>query len=89
MKKICTKDDIIKNMKTLDKYLTKQIDPEYTYAIEKIKNGICFISVKQFDGSYRFYPSRFMGYQNNTMNKHEDNETRNGGTTNIYISSIS
>lgn len=80
-------DDIKKNMRTLDEYLDKKCDPEYSYALGLIKKGLCFISVEK-EGEYRFYPSRFMGYAENTISKHQNNTAKDGRKTNPVISQI-
>ena len=51
-----------------------------------IKRGTCFIIVKTDD--YKFYPSRFIGYISNTMEKHINNEYIHVGYTNKAISKI-
>lgn len=85
----CVKNlvEIKENMKTLDGYLNKKIEPEYSFALNLIKKGTCFIAVKQ-GNEYRFYPSRFMGYAKNTMNNHLNNDTKDGKKTNPAISNI-
>ena len=80
-------DEIKRNMNTLDDYLSKKIDPEYSYALDKIKLGICFIADNS-SREYKFYPSRFIGYSNNSMNKHENNTEKDGRETNPAISKI-
>lgn len=76
-------EDIINNIKTIDYYLEKKVDPEYSYAINLIKRGTCFIKYNN-----NFYPSRFIGYKNNTMTKHESNEYKDGRVTNKQIGRI-
>ena len=79
--------DLRVNMKTLDDYLNRKVEPEYTYALEKIKHGICFV----VDSSYeivRFYPSRFIGYKNNTYDLHETNLEKDGRDTNKQINNV-
>ena len=80
-------NEIKNNMTTLDDYLSEKHDPEYSFALDLIKNGICFIAAS-VNSSYRFYPSRFIGYANNTMNKHEKNEWKDGRKTKPVISQI-
>ena len=57
-------NEIRMNTKTLDKYLDSKTDPEYSFAIDLVKRGICFVVVKE-NGVHRFYPSRFVGYADN------------------------
>lgn len=80
-------DDIKKNMRTIDEYLDKRRDPEYSYALSRIKRGLCFIAVETKEG-YCFYPSRFMGYAENTMSKHQNNTEKDGRKTNPVIFQI-
>ena len=80
-------DEIHANMDTLDSYLSDESNPEYSYAVNLIKKGICFLADKK-SGHYRFYPSRFIGYKENTMNRHESNQERDGRVTNVALSKI-
>ncbi|MDI9519785.1 MAG: hypothetical protein QM308_01305 [Bacillota bacterium] len=80
--------ELLKNFQTLDGYLNLKVDPEYTYAINLIKRGICFVAVKD-SNSYKFYPSKFSGYSGNSMYNHEKNLCyRNGRETNKAIERI-
>lgn len=72
---------------TIDDYLNSKRDPGYDFALGLVKRGTCFIAVKNND-SYRFYPSRFIGYVDNDMYTHIQNETKDGGLTNPAITSI-
>ena len=74
-------------MDTLDQYLDCKIEPLYSFALDRIKKGVCFI-VREVDGVYRFYPSRFIGYANNSMEKHLNNEQKDGKITNPVITQI-
>lgn len=80
-------DEIRQNMKTLDGYLDRKSEPEYSYALSLIRRGACFATVKSEDG-YRFYPSRFIGYAHNDMNKHQSNSEKDGKKTNRVIFNI-
>ena len=80
-------EDIKQNMHVLDSYLDGKSENEYVFALNLIKKGTCFIAVKTENG-YRFYPSRFMGYAHNTMNKHLKNDYKDGKETNPVISEL-
>lgn len=80
-------EDIKKNMKTLDNYLSSDDKDEVIYAKKRVKMGTCFIAVHTENG-FRFYPSRFIGYAENTMDKHERNYEKDGTQTNPAISQI-
>lgn len=79
--------EIRANIQTLDKYLDGKHEPEYSYALGLIKRGTCFIAVRS-ELIYKFYPSRFVGYIGNTMDKHQNNSEKDGKETNPAISSV-
>ena len=73
---VTTVSDIETNIQTLDEF-----------AINLILRGTCFIAKKQ-ENSYRFYPSRFIGYADNSYTLHESNFKKDGRVTNRAISHI-
>ena len=77
-------EDINKNAETLDGYLESRTGEEYDFAVALVKRGACFLAIKKNDG-FRFYPSRFIGYMNNDMNKHKANIYKDGKITNPAI----
>ena len=77
-------DEVLDNCATLDGYIESRKDPEYTYALDLIKRGTCFLAIEG-EGEYRFYPSRFIGYYNNSMVQHENNGDKDGRVTNPAI----
>lgn len=87
MKCVETLNEIIKNISVLDAYLDRKRDPEYSFALDLVKKGTCFIA-RRTECGYRFYPSRFIGYANNTMHKHLNNTEKDGKETNPAISDI-
>jgi hypothetical protein len=87
MKPISKLSELIKNIQTLDEYLNSRVDPEYSFARSLVKRGICFVAVKDSE-IYQFYPSRFIGYINNSMDAHSNNPYKNGRITNPAISEI-
>ena len=80
-------EEIRHNRTVFNAYLDKKTDPEYAYALGLVKRGICFVADGS-SGRYRFYPSHFIGYADNTMDKHMSNTTKDGKQTNPAISSI-
>ena len=74
-------EDIKYNMQVIDSYLNEGVDPEYTYALNLIKRGICFV-VDDSSGRNKFYPSRFIGYVLNSRDKHDSNTHKDGKVTN-------
>lgn len=82
-----SKWDIIKNIKTIEKYLDGN-DAQKEYALKLIKGGTCFVAYKERDDEIRFAPSKFLGYLNNTMQIHESNDAKDGRDTNREINRI-
>lgn len=87
MEFIETLSELKTNVKVIEKYLKSKKDPEYSFALNLIKRGTCFVAIEE-DGTYKFYPSRFMGYANNTMDSHLNNKMKDGRDTNFIISEI-
>jgi hypothetical protein len=90
------KGEIQRNIVTLDDYLKNENSCEGEYAKGLIQKGKCFVIIGSPNG-YRFYPSRFMGYVDNSMEKHEKmvelkrstgKITRDGRNTTPKISGI-
>jgi len=84
---IQNKNEILRNITLLDTYIAKGIEDEKEFALSLIKKGTCFIAMKK-DNSYKFYPSRFVGYADNNMDEHLNNEFKDGKETNPAISNI-
>ena len=80
-------DEVLDNCATLDGYIESRKDPEYTYALDLVKRGTCFLAIED-EGEYRFYPSRFIGYYNNSMVQHENNGDKDGRVTNPAIAAV-
>ena len=83
---ITTKNQIINNMDTIDSYLESAGTTECVYAKDLIKKGRCF-AYRIIKGEYCFYPSRFIGYVDETMTTHEA-ESGDGRETNPAITKI-
>lgn len=70
---IKTRDDIISNIETLYSYLRGESGEDYmSWAIEKLKLGKNMV-VEVINAQICFGPSRFVGYLNNTKEKHDEN----------------
>lgn len=87
MELIRTIDDLKANIKVMDNYLSSKDHEEIKYAKERVRMGTCFVVVNSKTG-YRFYPSRFIGYADNSIEKHERNNEKDGRKTNPAISKI-
>lgn len=67
------REDVIANVRTLYSYLNgEKGEDSKTWAIDKMKRGKNFV-VEIIDDRICFAPSRFVGYVNNTIDKHEEN----------------
>jgi len=71
----------------LEKYLISENNLEIEFARNLIKKGTCFI-VYNSENINRFAPSRFIGYKNNSISKHENNDEKDGRVTNPQITKI-
>jgi len=79
--------EIIQNVLTLEGYRRSE-DPlgKKTYD-GLIAKGLCFVAYGAKSGVY-FGPSRFIGYKNNTLDKHRRNQDKDGRETNTAIKRI-
>lgn len=87
MKLVKSIKDIEKNLITFENYnnsLGSSIIEKYKSLIKK---GTCFV-VYKCDDQILFSPSRFVGYKNITLKKHQESNTLNGTETNKAISEI-
>ena len=80
-------EDIIANTETIDKYLTSDDFDERKFAQTLIKKGCCLLRIVK-NNEPKFYPSRFIGYKDNSISKHKSNNHKDGRITNPKICSI-
>ncbi len=78
--------EIKQNILTLENYRKSQ-GKEHNYYLERIKRGTCFIAY-EYEGTIHFAPSRFIGYQENSISKHQHNDLKDGRITNKAIVEI-
>lgn len=78
--------DIMKNILTLEKYRVSENCRESDYYKKIVRRGKVFVVVK-INGALLFAPSKFVGYLENNMEKHEidKNYKRDGRETNREI----
>lgn len=85
MRLVKTKEDIDDNIKTVESYLEMEEDsPNRLEMLRLIRRGHVYICYK-VDDEYHFVPSRFIGYKNNTLERHEKNDSKDGRVTNRAI----
>lgn len=83
-----SQEDIQKNIETIEAYLNPYgYKDKQIFAANLIKNGTCFIAYKVSE-EIRFAPSRFVGYAENSMEKHESNDYKDGRDTNEVINRV-
>ena len=86
MELVSSEEDIRNNLVVFDQDLAKELDTSGWYH-ERIQFGVNFISYK-VGSEWRFAPSRYIGYKDNSMESHEGNQSKDGGKTNEKISEI-
>lgn len=80
---IQTHEDIISNIETLYSYLHGESgEDNRQWAVDKLKRGKNMV-VEVMNGHIRFAPSRFVGYINNTREKHDENHGNGTETDNV------
>ncbi|MEM6474629.1 MAG: hypothetical protein AAF687_00535 [Pseudomonadota bacterium] len=67
-------------------YLEEALRHEDSRAIDFIRRGTCFVAYGLRE-PWKFAPSRFIGYRDNTFEKHAANSEKDGRETNPAISS--
>jgi predicted HNH restriction endonuclease len=90
MKLINTKRQLLSNIRTVEHYLADGKDEEQLAVRELIRRGKCFVAY-EVKNEVRFAPSRFLGYINNNIKKHNAAKARhdvNGWDTNPVISQV-
>lgn len=78
--------DVVKNIYTLYAYAKSDIAEDKEWALERFKRGKWFV-VEPFGNTLLFAPSRFVGYKNNTIEKHTK-KTRRWYTNQFQVSRI-
>lgn len=84
---VLDKNQIIANIKTIEKYLMGDSDNDFDIMAKHISHGRVFIAYK-FDGDFHFAPSRFICYANNTLEQHKQNPDKHGTITTQQITRI-
>lgn len=78
-----TREDIISNIETLYSYLHGDSGKEsMLWAVDRLKRGKKMV-VEVINNHIFFAPSRFVGYINNTKDKHEENHGNGTDTDNV------
>ena len=75
------------NLSKLEHYMNSEDAYEKDFHRDLVKKGICFV-VYQKGNNYIFAPSRFVGYKNNDMNSHINNDLKDGRETTKVINDL-
>ena len=81
---VSTKEDISRNIDQFE-HLLQGTEKKFAHGL--IQRGVCFVPYQK-DGEFRFIPSRYVGYRDNTQAKHNANRDKNGRETNPAITKI-
>ena len=84
---IDTKSQLIRNLDRVEGYLSCANEELYNTMAQYIARGRVFVTYI-VDGKYHFAPSRFVGYKDNTLVKHQNNEEKDGRITTPAITKI-
>lgn len=87
MKLIEKLSDLIDNAVYLEAKIKSKNKAEREMAVQLIEKGICFVRYK-VNRRTIFAPSRFIGYKNNTLQRHQHSISKHGSTTNNRIKRI-
>lgn len=83
-------DELKINAKTLSSYLASEKFAEKFFVSALVKNGRCFV-VFEGENGLEFYPSKFLGYNGNNLERHETakkEKTIHGILTNHRIDAL-
>lgn len=84
---ITSRNQLIKNLDRIEGYLSNGSDELYDAMAQYIARGRVFVSYI-VNGEYHFAPSRFVGYKDNTLVKHQNNPEKDGRVTTPAIIKI-
>lgn len=87
MKLVRDLDQLIENSAKFDSYRLSTRSAEQTFYKDRVRLGKMFLHIKTSDRSL-FCPSRFVGYENNSIQKHLAFDEKTGTRTNQVINSI-
>lgn len=82
-----TREDVIKNILTLNAYVNGSTQSYCDWAKQRYKQGRWFVA-EIINGKLMFAPSRFCGYKDNSLELHENNQWKDGRETNALFNSL-
>ena len=84
---VATRDEILRNVRVLDRLSRSVSQTEREYHHDRIRRGHSFVWTIR-NGRRIFGPSRFVGYKNNNPARHSRNDDKSGWDTNRAVSEI-
>lgn len=81
---VLTQEQVVRNIVLLH----AAVESGDRYARELIKLGVNFVALEDGKGEWYFGPSRFVGYENNTLARHFANQTKDGKFTDPAIAKL-
>lgn len=75
--------DVVKNIYTLYSYAKSTVAEDKEWALQRFRQGRWYV-VEPFGDTLMFAPSRFVGYKNNTREKHVFNHGDGTQTNNKF-----
>lgn len=87
MELVGSAEELIRNAVLFDNYSRSSINADREFYVSRLRLGKTFLHLN-VDGHHVFCPSRFVGYRNNSRQRHEAFEGKHGGLTNVRIKSI-
>jgi len=78
---------ILNNIDTFEGYRKSKNPDEKKFFVDRLRKGKNFIAIK-INSRYNFAPSRFAGYLDNNVSKHNDNPYKDGRDTDDRIIEI-
>lgn len=87
MTPITTFPQLLENLETMRLLLESSQEAERSFALGLVRNGISFVVI-DLKGTTLFAPSRFVGYQENTFERHRDSDLKDGRETSRALEAL-
>lgn len=80
-------DEVTSNCAVMSSYLASSNPDDGRFVRDRIASGACFLAI-DVAGEINFFPSRFVGYKDNSRIKHENGDNKDGRLTNVAIEKL-
>jgi hypothetical protein len=81
------KQELVDNIVTFEGYVKSDKKEEKEFAEDFVRKGKA-ICVYKLNGENHFAPCRFLGFKNNSMKQHLENDEKDGRDTNAVITKV-